>query len=129
MESVGRTTIVRYNEASSEESSHSFHGLLLTRSRECLASRRRGPLARFKGRKPSNGLGTRLHRKIGEAAIFAGGAAIGAGVMLLSKGEPVLGLGRPATVIAVGLGLIPLVILARLMTNSRMGAMTHAGRG
>jgi hypothetical protein len=127
MQSTSRTEIVGSIESSSEESSRSFHDLLLTRSKDCLPSPRRLAKAKLKGRKPWDGLAIRLRPAVGEAMIFAGGAAVGVGIMLLRKGEPIVG--RPATAIAVGVGVVGLMIVLRHLSNSRIRFWRHAVRG
>jgi hypothetical protein len=124
METGSQIAIVRSIEAVSEESSRSFHDLLLIRSKERLASRRRRSQARLAIRKSWKGLGTSLRLAVGEATIFGGGAAVGAGIMLLKRGEPILG--RPAIVIGVGVVMVALMILIRLMTSSRIIPRTPA---
>ena len=73
----------------------SFHGLLLVRSKMSLTEyRRRKRLLRIADRWGS------LAKLIGQGAIFAGGLAVGGGIMLLRRGEALRG--RPGIVILVG---------------------------
>ena len=103
---------------------HSFHDRLLSRSRTCLAGRKRGRPGRIANRSTWLPATARL---IGEGAIFAGGLAIGNGIVNLRLGRPWTG--RPGMVIAIGLGCILFAILARLAPKFGASRWTQAVRG
>ena len=99
-----------------------FHDHLLNRSKEALPSRKRAALAKLAKAKLTNqrawvdrAIGP--IRLAGDGAIFLGGIAIGAGVVICRRGEPLQG--RPGAIIAAGLGLVLLTILVRLLVKVR----------
>jgi hypothetical protein len=99
---------------SSGESFHSFHDLLLNRSKEALPSRKRDRLAGLQNQKTWIGW---LFWLLGDGMIFLGGVVCGAGVLRLIPGGkiPV----KPGLAIIVGLGSAILVFLVRLLVKSR----------
>jgi hypothetical protein len=65
-----------------EDKNRSYHGRLLDRGQTCLPVRKRDRLATLAKRVPWIGLATFLGRIVGEVAIFGGGLAIGAWIVL-----------------------------------------------
>jgi hypothetical protein len=114
MHSENRTSPDTDDSLRSAESSHSFHDLLLNRSKEALPSRKRDRLAGLQNRKSWVGW---LFWLLGDGMILLGGVAIGAGGVLLIPKErfPVM----PGLAIIAGLGSVILVILTRLLVKSR----------
>jgi hypothetical protein len=99
----------------------SFHGRLLIRSSASRADHRnRRMFATFADRWGW------LGQLIGQGAIFAGGLAIGGGVMLLRRGEE--GRVRPEIMIGFGIGCILFAIVAQLLVKEATRRVTSPSR-
>ncbi len=111
----------RVESAGLETSRRSFHSRLLLRSGERLVeNRRRWILLRLADRWGW------LGQLIGQGTIFAGGLAIGGGAMLISRGEEARAL--PGLLIAVGIGCVLFVIVARIAAMEMMKRGTTSAR-
>jgi hypothetical protein len=104
-------------------STRAFHDLLLNRSKDALPPRRRNRLTKWLDRHPRLKRGISLLFLMGCGAIFAGGVALGAGIVLLRRGEELRG--RPGMIIAAGLGCMLLTILAGLVVKFRSSLVTR----
>jgi hypothetical protein len=115
MEHAGRTGDGRVEAADIDASRRSFHSRLLIRSKESLVDERRRGL--FSGLAAQWGWVGPL---IGQGSIFAGGLAIGGGLVLLRRGEGARA--RPELLITFGIGCVLFAILTRLFAIKRAAA-------
>ena len=119
-----RESVVRENEADRAGTRDGFHGQLTDRAKIVLPpSRRRGLLAKYSIR----GGWLAVLGVIGQGALFAGGLAIGAGIMLLRRGEPLKA--GPGIMIVIGLGCLVAALAAQILSREKSILLPGAARG